>query len=272
MSEYLDQAIRAAQAAGTIQRENLGKVSFREKGWADLVTEVDTASQKTIFEILSAAFPTHAFIGEESGSGLLDENACGSNAPADTPYTWIVDPLDGTTNFVHGVELFGPSIALTRGNEILCGVIYNPMTEELFTAEQGRGAFLNGCAIHVSEATDLEHALSAVAFPTRTDGDSPDFHAFLVMLAETQAIRRIGSSALNLAYVAAGRFDLLSNQSAHVWDVAAGALLVREAGGIVTDPDGQEYDLAGGGLFASATEELLDEFFEAIWDDSPDSA
>lgn len=267
MSEYLDQAIRAAQAAGAIQREKLGKVGFREKGWADLVTDVDTASQKTIFELLSGAFPTHAFIGEESGSGLLDEHACGSNAPADLPYTWIVDPLDGTTNFVHQVPLFGPSIALARGNEILCGVIYNPMTEELFTAEKGKGAFLNGSPIHVSAAADLEHALAAVAFPTRTEGDSPDFHAFLVMLAETQAIRRIGSSALNLAYVAAGRFDLLSNQSAHVWDVAAGVILVQEAGGVITDPDGQEYDLARGGLFASATEELLDEFFEALADD-----
>lgn len=267
MSLFLDKAIEAARAAGQIQRENLGKVGFREKGWADLVTDVDTRSQKTIISILSEAFPDHVFLGEESGDGLLDEHACGSNAPPEAPYTWIIDPLDGTTNYVHQFPLFGPSIALAKGNEILCGVIYNPISGDLFTAELGAGAFLNGEPMRVSEASDLEHALSAVAFPTRTEGDSPDFHAFLVLLAESQAIRRIGSSALNLAYVAAGRFDLLSNQSAHVWDVAAGVLMVREAGGVVTAPDGGEYDLAAGGLLAAATETLLDEFFEALLDE-----
>ena len=262
--EFLRVAVTAAKTAGNIQREKLGRIGFREKGWADLVTEADTASQEAIFRILRESFPTHALLGEEPGEGLLSEEACGTASPSGNPYTWIVDPLDGTTNFVHGVPLFGPSIALARGNELLCGVIFNPMSEELYTATQGGGAFLNGEKLAVSGVTDLEHALASVSFPTKTEADSPDFLTFLVMLAETQAIRRIGSTALNLAFLAAGRFDVLSCQSAHAWDVAAGVLLVQEAGGVVTGPGGRSFDLATPGVLAAATDALHDELLEAI--------
>lgn len=261
---FLSTAVEAARTAGAIQREKLGRIGFKEKGWADLVTEADTASQEAIFQTIRRAFPDHALLGEESGDGLLPEHACGTNAPAGEPYTWIVDPLDGTTNFVHGVPLFGPSIALAKGNTLLCGVIYNPISEELYTAERGGGAFLNGERLTVSGVTDLEHALASVSFPTKTEADSPDFLTFLVMLAETQAIRRIGSTALNLAFLAAGRFDLLSCQSAHAWDVAAGVLLIQEAGGVLSGPGGKPFDLATPGVLAAATEELHDELIEAI--------
>lgn len=265
MGDFLAKAIEAAKAAGTIQRERLGCVGVREKGWADLVTEADFASQETIFRILRDAFPDHAFLGEEStDDGQLAEHECGTLAPFEQPWTWIVDPLDGTTNFVHQVPLFGPSIALAKGNELYCGVVYNPISEELFTAERGGGAFLNGRRLSVSPVTELEHALASISFPTRTESTSPDFLAFLVMLAEAQAIRRIGSTALNLAFLAAGRFDVLSCQSAHAWDVAAGALMIQEAGGIVTAPDGSPFDLAAPGLIAAATTELHREFLDTV--------
>ena len=264
MSEYLDRAIEAARAAGQIQRQGMGKVGFREKGWADLVTEVDIASQKAIIDLLRQSFPSHRFLGEEGGEGMLEESQCGSGAPQDLPYTWIIDPLDGTTNFVHQVPLFGPSIALARGSELLCGVIYNPILDELYFAEAGQGAFRDGQRLTVSQTTDLEHSLASVSFPTKTEGDSPDFLAFLVMLAETQAIRRMGTTAINLAYLASGKFDLLSCQCAHAWDVAAGVLLAREAGAVVTGPGGVPFDLAHPGVIAAATKELHDEFLEAM--------
>lgn len=264
MSEYLDRAIEAARAAGQIQRQEMGKVGFREKGWADLVTDVDIASQEAICGLLRQSFPGHAFLGEEGGEGMLSESQCGSRAPQDLPFTWIIDPLDGTTNFVHQVPLFGPSIALARGNEILCGVIYNPIWDELYYAEAGSGAFCNGQRLAASKTTDLEHALASVSFPTKTEGDSPDFLAFLVMLAETQAIRRMGTTAINLAFLASGKFDLLSCQSAHAWDVAAGVLMAREAGAVVTGPGGVPFDLANAGIVAASTKELHNEFLDAL--------
>lgn len=265
--DYLARAVEAARAAGTIQAERLGRVGFREKGWADLVTEADELSQKAIIDLLSDAFTDHFFLGEESAKGdgkkLLPERACGSGSPESLPMTWIIDPLDGTTNFVHQVPLFGPSIALTRGQEILCGVIFNPISGELWTATRGGGAFLNGRPLRVSAADDLEHALSSVSFPTRTTEESLDLHAFRVLLAESQAIRRIGSTALNLAFLATGRFDLVSCQSAHAWDVAAGVILIREAGGIVSGPGGIPFDLADPGVIAAATSALHRRFLAA---------
>ncbi len=264
MSQYLESAIEAARLAGAIQREKLGKVGFREKGRADLVTEVDLASQEVICGVLQKAFPSHSFLGEEQGKGLLTERQCGTNAPERNPLTWIIDPLDGTTNFIHRVPLFGPSIALACGNEILCGVIYNPISDELFTAENGSGAYLNGSRISVGNPPDLEHSLASVSFPTQCQETSPDFLAFLVMLTETQAIRRIGSTALNLAFLADGRFDLVSCQTAHVWDVAAGVLIAREAGAFISGPDGAPFDLASPGVIAAANQNLWEEYFESF--------
>ncbi len=271
-SEFLRQAKRAALAAGEILREKLGRVGYREKSPADLVTEADVASQRCIENILLTAFPDHFFLGEESQGAtpsfggnynsaiprckMLKEYQCGSKAPSDLPYTWIVDPLDGTTNFVHGVPFFCVSIALCRGNDILCAVIYNPNSGDLFTAEKGQGAYLNGVRLRTSGVVRHMYALTSISFPTQTTPDSPDYLAFERCAFICQAIRRTGSTALNIAYVAAGRFDCNICQCAHPWDVAAGILLTLEAGGLVTHTDGRPYDLAVQPLLITANSDL----------------
>ncbi len=256
--DYLRTAVRAAKEAGKLLSEKLGKVAFREKHPADLVTEADLAAQNLIEEILLTEYPDHFFIGEEQGRpNHLAEQECGSLAPVGNPLTWIVDPLDGTTNFVHQVPHFGPSIALVSGNEILCGVIYNPITDECWSAAKGAGARLNGQPVHVSKITRPEEALVSFSFPTSIEEDSPFLASFIRLLPHCQAVRRSGSTALNLAYIASGRFDAQSNGSTtHPWDVAAGFLLVTESGGIVTNAEGQPFDLARPAFLAAATPEL----------------
>ena len=271
-SEFLEQAARAAVEAGRILKEKLGKVEVREKAPADLVTEADLTSQRHIERTLLSAFPDHYFLGEETqgrSSGfwdnissqvppdkLLKETQCGSGAPADAPYTWIVDPLDGTTNFVHGVPFFCSSIALARGNELICAAIYDPNNDELFTAERGQGAFLNGRRIRTAATIRPSRALTAISFPTQTKPDSPDYIAFKRCVTVCQSMRRTGSTALNLAYVACGRFDCNICQCAHPWDVAAGVLLIQEAGGVASNPDGRPFDLAIRPLLTTANSEL----------------
>ncbi len=273
MSKYLDVAVFAAKEAGAILREKLGNARVREKSPADLVTEADVAAQRRIEEIIFAEFPDHYFLGEESqaslgsdapGLKILKESQCGRGAPADLPFTWIVDPLDGTTNFVHQVPFFGPSIALARGTEILCGVIYNPMIDELFTAEKGGGAFLNGEPIKASSVAYPQKALATVSFPPRTTFESPDYVAFTRCLTACQSIRRTGSTALNLAYIAAGRFDAKVGQTPHAWDVAAGVLLVLEAGGVATNSNGAPFELSEPALLATANSELHRAFLELL--------
>ncbi len=227
----IDVCEEAARAAGKILRDMLGKITVRQKkNPFDLVTEADIAAQRTIEEIVRGRVPEHHFLGEESAPADRTAN--------DSEYTWIVDPLDGTTNFVHGVPLFATSIALVCGDDLLCGVVYNPITEEFYSAEKGKGAFLNGERLRTSSVETLGKALVAVGFPTETKPDSPDLAAFLKTVPVSQAIRRTGSTALNLAFVAAGRFDTMWGFTPHAWDVAAGALLILEAGGIVTQPNG----------------------------------
>ncbi|MDD3588224.1 MAG: inositol monophosphatase family protein [Thermoguttaceae bacterium] len=257
MSEYLEVAVLAAKEAGAVLRDKLGKVAVREKHPADLVTEADEQAQRTIAAILRDHYPLHAFIGEEKTSpNQLREDQCGSGAPDDLPLTWIVDPLDGTTNFVHQFPFFAVSIGLARGNELLCGVIYNPMLEECYTAALGQGSFLNGQRIHVSDIRDPGKALITFSFAPGTELDSKEFAGFVKLVPHNQAMRRTGSTALNLACLGAGRFDAVYCSSAHPWDVAAGVAIVQEAGGVVFGSDGQPFDLACPGTLAAATGEL----------------
>lgn len=276
MSIFLEQATRAALEGGAILKEKLGKVWVKEKGPADLVTEADVASQRCIERILLSAFPDHYFLGEESqgktpaygnapfAGRMLKESQCGTGAPSGLPYTWIVDPLDGTTNFVHGVPFFCTSIGLARGNELLCAVIYNPIADELFAAEKGQGAYLNGRRLRTSNVIRPADALTSVSFPTQTTPDCPDYVAFMRCATVCQSMRRTGSTALNLAYVAAGRFDCNVCQCAHPWDVAAGILLILEAGGLATHTDGRPYDLAVQPLLVTANSDLHQGFLTLL--------
>jgi len=275
MSEYQKICEHAASVGGQILRDMLGNVEVREKGRADLVTDADFAAQKAIRDIVLGAYPDHAFLGEESDMQSGTEHwqpgtlRCGrrntrSVETGSSGFRWIVDPLDGTTNFVHGVPLFASSVALAHGNDVICGTVYNPMLEEFFTAARGQGAFLSGQPIRISNVTEFSEALASVSFPTTTESDSPDLLAFLKLVPLAQAIRRTGSTAINLAYIAAGRFDLMICYGSNAWDVAAGVLLVQEAGGVISDPSGSPFDLDKGATLASATKTLHDKTVQLI--------
>ena len=249
---YLKVCEAAAYEAGALLKEKVGKVGFREKRRADLITEADTQAQEIIRRIVGESFPDHAFLGEESPGASAN-----SFQNQTDQFCWIVDPLDGTTNFVHQVPFFCTSIALARGNELLCGVIYNPLTGEFFSAEKGGGAYLNGERLQVSEVNEPENALVVVGFPTNTQPDSEDLQAFLKAVPVAQAIRRTGSTALNLAYIAAGRYDAMWGFSTNAWDIAAGILLIQEAGGIVVSVDGGPVSLERPRFLCAANGTLL---------------
>lgn len=248
-SEFVELCEKAVRAGGEILLQRLGRVTVREKGQADLVTEADLASQELIRKIILEAFPHHAFLGEES---LADPVA----THVGVEYRWILDPLDGTTNYVHQVPHFSVSLALERAGELLVGAVYNPAASELFLAVRGQGAVLNGAPLQTSRVSTLAGALVAVGFPAVVQPDSPDLKAFLAMVQACQSVRRMGSAALNLAYVAAGRFDGCWSFSTKPWDAAAGALLVREAGGVVTGPGGTPFSVDSGHFLAAANASL----------------
>ncbi len=255
MKEFLSTAEEAVRAGGAVLTAMLGRAKVQEKGPADLVTEADFASQETIRKIVLGAFPDHGFVGEEGGPDV-DEV---SERP---DCRWIADPLDGTTNFVHGVPHFCVSLALEQGGRLLVGAVYNPMTEECYLAEAGKGARLNGKAIATSKVDDLSQSLAAVGLPNIVDSSSHDLRMFNEALGACQAIRRTGSAALNLCYVAAGRFDVAWNYSTKIWDVAAGALMIQEAGGSVESPFGGGFDVDSGQLFSAANEALMGQLRE----------
>ena len=255
LESYLSVCEDAARSAGKILREMLGTTSVRHKrDPSDLLTEADIAAQKTIESVVLGAFPTHRFLGEE---GNLTGSLTTAGQQGTSELCWIVDPLDGTTNFVHGVPLFGTSIALTQGTDVLCGVFYNPMTEEFFSAAQGQGAFLNGKKIRTSTWQTLEESLVSISFPTNIQDDSLDLLAFKRIFSACQSFRRTGSTALNIAYVASGRFDATWAFNCHPWDIAAGIVLVKEAGGIVTKPDGSPIDFGEPSPICAVANETL---------------
>jgi myo-inositol-1(or 4)-monophosphatase len=237
MPSYISVCENAARRAGKILCDMQNTISVRHiSDHFDIVTEADLAAQKIVEQTILESFPDHGILGEEDNLSVQARQST-------SPFRWIVDPLDGTTNYVHAVPMFCTSIALVCDDDLLCGIIYNPVSQELFSAEKGGGAFLNGKRIQTSSYTTLTESLVAVSFPTVTTMYTPDMRAFLNSIPECQAIRRSGSSALNMAYVAAGRFDAAWAFRTHPWDVAAGTLLVREAGGVVTKPDGSPMSL-----------------------------
>ncbi|MGL4943079.1 MAG: inositol monophosphatase family protein [Thermoguttaceae bacterium] len=248
LQEYEDAAIWTAWHAGNLLRDKLGRVAYREKKQYDLVTDADTAAQALIKDALLTKFPDHRFVGEE-----------GDDEKSIAALRWIVDPIDGTTNFVHQVPFFCVSIALADENDsLLCGVIYDPMADEMFSATRGGGARRNRkWPIRTSGIETLDQALVSVSFPTSDAADSPAMKMLTAIISQTQAIRRTGSTALNLAYVAAGRFDACWGFSANAWDFGAGALLVQEAGGTITTTRGDATNLLAQKTYLAAATPTL---------------
>jgi len=244
----------AVRAAGAMLVQRMGRVKVREKGPSDLVTEADLASQAMVRRSILGAFPDHTVLAEEDPP---EPTARGE-------YRWILDPLDGTTNYVHRYPFFSVSLALERNRELLVGAIYNPIADELFTAAAGQGAFLNGTRLQASQVTELSQAVASAGLPAAVRRDSLDLAVFIEASIRCQSIRRSGSAALNLAYLAAGRVDVFWSFSTKLWDVAAGALLIREAGGIISRPDGTPYALEDGQFLAAANPVLHKQMLELI--------
>ncbi len=296
-----DAAIALAREAGAVLREGYGRAHHAErKGRIDLVTEHDRRSERLLLEALARRFPGHAVLAEESGAhaGVLHPGEGGSgpgraagpavpaqasrvgrvDAPVpaaeddrpvpaphvDRPVRWLIDPLDGTTNFAHNYPFFAVSIAAEVAGTLAAGAVYDPVRDELFAAAAGAGATLNGEAIRVSEVSRVEDALLVTGFPydvrEHPERSLPAFQAFLM---RAQGLRRDGSAALNLCYLAAGRFDGFWESSLAPWDMAAGVLIVREAGGTVTDYGGGRFRLQGRQILAS-NGRLHDEMMEIL--------
>ena len=247
MPDYLTTCEHAVRQAAATVVDWMGKTNVRYKGRADLVTEADLAAQEVVRQIVLGSFPDHSFLGEEDTGGKPTSRA---------EYRWIVDPVDGTTNYAHGVPHFAVSLALEREGTPLVGAVYDPMLDECFTAVAGQGARLNGRPIRVSQTTELSDALACMGFPADLKRDSPDLLVFLEAVFQCQGIRRTGSATLNFCYLAAGRFDAIWNFATKIWDVAAGSLIVSEAGGIITAPDGSPFILEQPRYVAAATPAL----------------
>ncbi|MFN0156670.1 MAG: inositol monophosphatase family protein [Bacteroidota bacterium] len=220
-------AIEAAREAGKFLKYSVGKVKnieIKEGEGRNLVSEIDRASEQKIINIIKRHHPSHGILAEESGgSGSSD-------------YKWVIDPLDGTTNFLHGLPMFCVTIAVEYKGELIAGVVYDPNLDEMFTAEKGSGAYLNGKRMQVSKASELINSLLVTGFPYDI-ATNPDYAVehFVNFLMRGQGVRRLGSAALDLSYVAAGRFDGFWEVNLNPWDMAAGMLFVREAGGTITD-------------------------------------
>ena len=252
MPDPLEVCEAAARAGGRVLQDWVGRFGVTSKGPRDLVTEADVAAQREVRRIVLGAFPEHGFVGEES---LPEESSRGAGE-----LRWIVDPLDGTTNYVKGIPAYCTSVALARGDEILVGAIHDPVRDECFTARAGAGAALNGRPIAAADTTRLQDAVVAVSFPAQVDSSSPAVHDFLAVLPHALAIRRSGSTAINLAYVACGRFDAFWVRRIHAWDVAAGLLLVQEAGGRIGPyAGGGPLRLDAPAFISTSTPELLAE-------------
>ena len=236
-------AIRAARRAGELmirQLNQLEALQVTEKGRNDFVTQIDRAAEAAIIEVIRDHHPDHAILGEESG------------ASGEHEYQWIIDPLDGTTNYLHGFPVFSVSIAVAQRGELQHGVVYDPLRQEIFSASRGQGAQLDGRRIRVSKRTSLQQALIATGFPYRANLEHADRYLAMMrdVMFETAGIRRPGSAALDLCYVAAGRVDGFWELGLAKWDIAAGALIIREAGGRISDLRGGDGYLESGNVVA----------------------
>ena len=241
MPGYLEAAIEIAREAGALVSNFAErKIPFELKGEFDLVTEADRASEALVVERLQTRFPTHAILGEEGG-----------DREAASEYRWYVDPVDGTTNFAHGFPVYNVTLGLERAGELIAGVIYDPTRNEMFAAEKGGGAYLNGRRIHVSRAAAADAALVATGFPSKRRHENVNIHFYYQMAMVTHGVRRAGAAAIDLAYVACGRLDGFWEFGLSPWDMAAGILLIEEAGGRVSDMKGRAHTLRSPHILAN---------------------
>ena len=231
--ELLSVAVDAAREAGAILKDWAGRVTITEKSQANLVTEADFASQQAIHQRIHSRFRDHNFLGEE---GLAETNS-------DSPWRWVIDPLDGTSNYVHGFPYYAVNIAAEFGKELMIAVTFDPNRDELFTAVRGRGAFVNGQPIRPTRVKALRDAMVVASLPVACRPEHRAVQQFLKVMPHVQTVQRTGSAALNLAYAAAGRIDAFWSSSLKPWDMAAGILLVQEAGGRATKMNGQPIEI-----------------------------
>jgi myo-inositol-1(or 4)-monophosphatase len=235
MPSYLETAVEIARESGALLADFFARnIPYELKGEFDLVTEADRTSERLIVERLTRHFPSHAIVAEEGGG---HEGSSG--------YRWYVDPLDGTTNFAHGFPCFNVTLALEAEGELIAGVIFDPIHNELFTAERGAGAYLNQRPIHVSKTAKLTDALVATGFPSRKRHMNVNIHFYHQLAVLSHGVRRCGSAAIDLAYVACGRLDAFWEFGLNPWDMAAGRLLVAEAGGEFSGMHGEPHQLRG---------------------------
>ncbi|MBI3794852.1 MAG: inositol monophosphatase [Nitrospinae bacterium] len=237
MEKALEFAVEIARSAGKVQKDNYEKrgLVVHHKGLINLVTEVDLECEKLIVSAISKKYPGHDILAEE-----------GTDVKSDSGYAWYIDPLDGTTNYAHGFPVFAPSVALAYKGEPLVGAVYDPLRDEMFSGIKGGGAFLNGNRLAVSKVDNIDGALLGTGFPydLRTN-KANNIENFNNAAMHCQAVRRAGAAALDLCYVACGRFEGFWEQWLYAWDMAAGALFVAEAGGVVTNMKGKPLDLFG---------------------------
>lgn len=251
MPELITVCEQAARAGGAVLQDWVGRFSARLKGPRDFVSEADLASQEAIAQVIAENFPDHIFVGEEE----VPEQSRAAQTRG--KYHWIADPLDGTANYVRGVPHYAVSIGVELNGKLLAGVVFDPVLDECFTATAGGGAFLNGNPIQTSGASNLEGALLAVSFPPHVTPELPAVKQFVAFLELCQGVRRGGSAALNLAYIAAGRYDGFWAADLFPWDAAAGVLLVQEAKGAVSSLTGSEFDPWNPKLIAASSRALL---------------
>jgi myo-inositol-1(or 4)-monophosphatase len=245
IEELTECAVIAALEAGKILKQGFGTSFeiFNKEGKNNLVTEFDKLSEARIINIIHEKFPEHVFLAEESGkTGIATKDKV----------RWIIDPLDGTVNFANNLPIFSVSIAAELNGEILCGVVYHPILDELFVARKGGGAFLNGKKLTVSVNNELEHAFLVTGFPYNVNQNPCGcINHFIEIIQRGIPVRRLGSAALDLAYVAAGRFDGFWEINLHPWDVSAGVILVQEAGGLVTQYNNSGYSIESQSILAT---------------------
>lgn len=238
--EFAPHIQQIAREAGDLLMRHLGKVDIEYKGDVDVVTIADRESEKLIVDRITSKWPEHDIAGEE-----------GTRRSRGSDHRWYIDPLDGTTNFAHNFPVFCVSIALEYRDELIAGVVYDPTRGECFSAEKGAGATLNDRKMHVSNVSDFAQSLVATGFPSQKRHKNPNIHFYHHITLQTHGVRRAGSAAIDLAYTACGRFDAYWEFNLNPWDTAAGVLLVREAGGNVTDMEGRAFDIASKEVVAS---------------------